>query len=179
MSFGVRRISKRVVRTSARSDDVLSEEAWHDLDLDIGEYHVVNDPLVLSSSSDDDEMEQEDPTRRIERWMATNAVVRTQTPDIASVDGYYQDSGFCNENGICLVVPYLSEKLSCLTEYQLRWVRDFVAEMLPLLPRKSHSLQLSALPAASSASSSSSSSSSEVSFDSSRNAKYRLPSVIV
>ncbi|QEU58501.1 Atg36 [Kluyveromyces lactis] len=169
MSFGVRRFSKRVVRTSARSEDILSEEAW--LDLDIGEYHVVNDPLVLSSSSDDDEMEQEDPTRRIERWMSSNAVVRMQTPDIASVDDdYYQDYSSTSSDAVCLVVPYLSEKLSCLTEYQLRWVHDFVAEMLPMLPRKS---------VAAVSSVSTSSSSSEISFKSSRNEKYRLPRVIV
>ena len=184
MSFGVRRVSKQIARTSARSEEVLSDEAWMDYNVDIAEYHVVNDPLVLSSSSDDDEQweyehEQEDPIRRIDRWMSSHTVaVRMQTPDIVSVEDEEDYDDDYSEGGsrVCLVVPYLSEKFVCLTEYQLELVRKLVVEMLPLLPRSSVG--------GPGGSNSGSSSSTGISSGGGRaatrkNNKYRLPSVLI
>lgn len=185
MSFGVRRVSKQIARTSARSEEVLSDEAWMDYNVDIAEYHVVNDPLVLSSSSDDDEQweyehEQEDPIRRIDRWMSSHTVaVRMQTPDIVSLEDeedYYDDGDSEGGSRVCLVVPYLSEKFVCLTEYQLELVRKLVVEMLPLLPRSSFG--------GPGGSNSGSSSSTGISSGGGRaatrkNNKYRLPSVLI
>lgn len=132
---------------------MLSEDGW--MDFDIAEYHVVSDPLVLSSS-EEDELETEDPVLRIERWMSRTGYVRLQTPEIVAL-----------EEEEITVAPYLSEQLSGLTEYQLGVVRRLMVEMLPMLPvsGQAHAATAAAGAGASSAVSSAVS-------------KYRLPRVV-
>lgn len=159
MSYGVpiRRVCRQVVRRSGRSESVLSEEEWHEYNIDIGEYHVVNDPLVLSSSEDEMEVGQEhnteDSNRRIERWMSGTGDMRVKTPEIVEFGFEEREEG---------VAPYLSEKLEKLTRYQLQVVRQLVVEMFPILPR--HGPSAGGSIAVTSGSD---------------GGKYRLPSVIV